>query len=106
MLNISMMDESQKSSPLRMISFALLAGFGGLPTAFLIVLAVVVGHRLDQSFPTRGPIFLLAFLGLAVPFGLLSMIIIARVAARATGTQLQSPDTPVGQPDRDEEDDT
>ena len=101
-----MTDESQKSSSLRMISFALLAGLGGLPTASLIVLAVVVGHRLDQTFPTRGPIFLLALLGLAVPLGLLSMIIIARAAARAAGTQSQSPHTPAGQTGGDEEDDT
>jgi len=101
-----MMDENQKSSPYRVISFALLAGLGGLPTAILIVLAVVAGHRLDQSFPTRGPVFLLAFLGLAVPLGLLCMIIVARAATRAMGTQTQSPDTPARRPGRDEEDDT
>lgn len=100
------MDESQRSSPLRVISFALLAGLGGLPTAILIVLAVVVGHRLDQTFPTRGPVFLLALLGLAVPLGLLCMIIVARAATRAIGTQSKSPHTPVGQPGWDEEDDT
>jgi hypothetical protein len=95
------MDATNKSF-IRAIVLALLAGLGALPTAFLMIAAVIYGHRLDVAYGTS-PAFLLLLLCLAVPFSIFTMLMLARIAVRASlkGSQKFPANAPTGHEEDD-----
>ena len=100
------MDATNKSF-IKAVVLAMVAGLGALPTALLMIGAVVYGNRLDISMGTR-PVFLLLLLCLAVPFSIFTMLMLARMAVRAAlnGSQNLPASNAASAPVGDEEDDS
>jgi hypothetical protein len=90
------MDATNKSF-IRAVVLAMVAGLGALPTALLMIGAVIYGNRLDESMGTR-PVFLLLLLCLAVPISIFIMLMLARMAVRASlkGSQKLPANTRIG----------
>lgn len=76
------MDDAARRSILRAVGIAALAGLGALPTALLLILAALIGRRLDATLGTH-PVFVLTLLCLAAPLSIWAVLWLARLAARA-----------------------
>jgi hypothetical protein len=96
------MDATNKSF-IRAVVLAMVAGLGALPTALLMIAAVIYGNRLDESLGTK-PVFLLLLLCLAVPISIFIMLMLARMAVRASLKSTQT--LPANAPTGHEEDDS
>lgn len=68
---------------LRAFGLAVLAGLGAFPTAILIILAVIIGNKVDQALGMPFPVFLLLMLAVAIPSSIAIMMFLARGAIRA-----------------------
>ena len=95
------MDATNKSF-IRAIVLALVAGLGALPTALLMIAAVIYGNRLDETYGTS-PLLLLLLLCLAVPISIFIMLMLARMAVRAAlkGSQNLPANAPIGHEEED-----
>jgi F0F1-type ATP synthase assembly protein I len=70
-----------RRSFLRAIGVALIAGLGAIPTAGLMILTLLLGRWLDNTFGTQ-PFFLLGLLCLIIPVSIFLMLRLALFAAK------------------------